>query len=481
MQNLKNYIGGELVPPSTHSYLPNFSPATGSIYSNTPDSNEEDVNAAIEAAACAYPPWSALSSEARARYLRHIADAIRSRKEEFARAESLDTGKPLVTASNVDIARSIHNFEFFSEAATQFSSESHAMGQTAINYTLRNSLGVVACIAPWNLPLYLLSWKIAPALAMGNTVVAKPSEITPMTAFLLSQVCIDVGLPPGVLNIVHGLGTKVGRPLVQASQVAAVSFTGSTKTGAEIASLTAPLFKKVSLEMGGKNPNIIFSDADFDAAIDGTLKSSFSNQGQICLCGSRVYVERSLYPKFRAALLEKVAQLRVGDPLESSVDQGAVVSEAHFQKVMSYIEIAKQEGGTVIAGGMKVKLQGRCENGWFIAPTIIEGLGPQSRVNQEEVFGPVITLAPFDREEEVLEWANSTRYGLAASLWTNNLTRAHRFAAQLRAGIVWVNTWMLRDLRTPFGGVKDSGVGREGGVEVLRFFTEPKNVCIQLN
>lgn len=480
MQNLKNYIGGELVPPSARTYLPNFSPATGSIYSNTPDSGEEDVTAAIEAASQAYPIWSALPAVGRSRYLRKIAEAICLRKEEFARAESVDTGKPLVTALEVDIERSIQNFEFFSEAATQFVSESHATDQTAINYTLRNSLGVVACIAPWNLPLYLLSWKIAPALAMGNTVVAKPSEITPMTAFLLSQVCIDVGLPAGVLNIVHGLGTKVGRPLVQSAQIAAVSFTGSTKTGAEIATLTAPYFKKVSLEMGGKNPNIVFADADFEAALEGTLRSSFSNQGQICLCGSRVYVERSLYPKFRAALLEKVAGLRLGDPLNDGVDQGAVVSEAHFQKILSYIALAQEEGGTVIAGGKSVKLQGRCEKGWFIAPTILEGLDSQCRVNQEEVFGPVITLAPFDSDEEVLEWANGTRYGLAASLWTNNLTRAHRFASRLRAGIVWVNTWMLRDLRTPFGGVKESGLGREGGVEVQRFFTEPKNVCIKL-
>jgi aminomuconate-semialdehyde/2-hydroxymuconate-6-semialdehyde dehydrogenase len=481
VQNLKNYIGGELVAPVTRAYLPNFSPATGSVYSHTPDSGEEDVSAALEAATHAYPAWSSLTLVERSRYLRKIAEAIHARRDEFARAESVDTGKPLTTALEVDIARSIQNFEFFSEAVTQFSSESHATDQIAINYTLRNSLGVVVCIAPWNLPLYLLSWKIAPALAMGNTVVAKPSEITPMTAFLLAQVCIEVGLPPGVLNIVHGLGAKVGRSLIQSSQVAAVSFTGSTKTGAEIASLAAPQFKKLSLEMGGKNPNIIFADANFEAALTGTVKSSFSNQGQICLCGSRVYVERALYPKFKAALLEKVAQLRVGDPLVQGVDQGAVVSEDHFQKVMSYIEMARQEGGTVIAGGNRVHLQGRCENGWFIAPTVIEGLDVNSRVNQEEIFGPVITLAPFDNEGEVLEWANSTRYGLAASLWTNNLTRAHQFASRLRAGIVWVNTWMLRDLRTPFGGVKDSGVGREGGVEVLRFFTEPKNICIKLN
>jgi len=478
MQNIKNYIGGELVPPRTRAYLPNFSPATGSPYSNTPDSEEVDATAAVDAAAKAFPKWSALPAAQRSQYLRKIAEAIRLRKDEFARAESVDTGKPLSTALEIDIARSIQNFEFFAEAATQFSSESHVTDQVAINYTLRSPLGVVVCIAPWNLPLYLLSWKIAPALAMGNTVVAKPSEITPMTAFLLSQVCIEVGLPPGVLNIVHGLGAKVGRPLVKSPQVTAVSFTGSTKTGAEIASLAAPLFKKLSLEMGGKNPNIVFADADFDAALAGTLKSSFSNQGQICLCGSRVYVERALYPKFRAALLEKVAQLQVGDPMILGIDQGAVVSEAHFEKILSYIQLARQEGGTIIAGGDRVQLQGRCENGWFIAPTIIEGLDAHCRTNQEEIFGPVITLAPFDSEEEVLEWANGTRYGLAASLWTNHLTRAHQFAARLRAGIVWVNTWMLRDLRTPFGGVKDSGVGREGGVEILRFFTEPKNVCI---
>jgi aminomuconate-semialdehyde/2-hydroxymuconate-6-semialdehyde dehydrogenase len=480
MQKVLNYIGGELVPPSAQKWLDKPEPATAEPYAHVPDSDETDVRRAVEAASRAFPAWAATPAADRSRLLRRVADAIRARLPEFALAESIDTGKPLSVASTVDIPRSILNFEFFADAATQFSSEAHATDSVALNYTLRSPLGVVGCISPWNLPLYLFTWKIAPALAMGNCVIGKPSEVTPMTAFLLSQVCRDVGLPPGVLNIVHGLGNKVGAPMSSHPEIKAISFTGSTRVGAEIARTAAPLFKKISLEMGGKNPNVIFADCDFDEALATTLRSSFSNQGQICLCGPRIFVQAPLYERFKAALVERTRALKVGDPLEAGTDQGALVSQQHFDKVMSYIELARKEGGKILTGGGRAKLEGRCRNGWFVEPTLVEGLGHECRTNQEEIFGPVATIAPFEKEEEVLAWANSTSYGLAASVWTKDLSRAHRFAARLHSGIVWINCWMLRDLRTPFGGVKDSGVGREGGHEVLRFFTEPKNVCVKL-
>jgi aminomuconate-semialdehyde/2-hydroxymuconate-6-semialdehyde dehydrogenase len=480
VQKVLNYIGGELVAPNAQKWLDKPEPATAELYAHVPDSDETDLSRAVESASHAFPAWSTTPAADRSRLLRRIADSIRSRASEFARAESIDTGKPLAVASTVDIPRSILNFEFFADAATQFSSEAHATDSVALNYTLRSPLGVVGCISPWNLPLYLFTWKIAPALAMGNCVVGKPSEVTPMTAFLLSQVCRDVGLPPGVLNIVHGQGPKVGSAMSRHPDIRAISFTGSTRVGAEIARTAAPLFKKLSLEMGGKNPNVIFADSDFDDALATTMRSSFANQGQICLCGPRIFVQAPLYERFKEALVARTRALKVGDPLEPGTEQGALVSQPHFDKVMSYIELARKEGGKLLTGGGRAKLEGRCRNGWFVEPTLVEGLGAQCRTNQEEIFGPVATLTPFEKEEEVLAWANSTNYGLAASVWTKDLSRAHRFAARLHSGIVWINTWMLRDLRTPFGGVKDSGVGREGGQEVLRFFTEPKNVCVKL-
>ncbi|WP_338870730.1 aldehyde dehydrogenase [Myxococcus stipitatus] len=480
MQKVLNYIGGELLPARGGTWLDKPEPATGKTYASVPDSDESDVQRAVEAASRAFPAWSATPAAERSRMLRRIADTIRQRLPDFARAESIDSGKPLTVASTVDIPRSILNFEFFADAVTQFSSEAHATDGVALNYTLRSPLGVVGCISPWNLPLYLLTWKLAPALAMGNCVVAKPSEVTPMTAYLLSQVCRDVGLPPGVLNIVHGLGPKVGAAMSQHPDIPAISFTGSTRVGAEIARVAAPSFKKLSLEMGGKNPNVIFEDCDFDEALATTVRSSFSNQGQICLCGPRIFVQRSLYARFKDALVERTKALKVGDPLEAGTEQGALVSQQHFDKVMSYIDLAKQEGGRILTGGKRASLSGRCAEGWFVEPTLIEGLDASCRTNQEEIFGPVATLIPFEHEDQVLAWANATKYGLAASVWTKDLSRAHRFAARLHSGIVWVNCWMLRDLRTPFGGVKDSGVGREGGWEALRFFTEPKNVCIKL-
>lgn len=477
---IKNYIDGGLVEPARKAYLSNWSPATGSVYGEVPDSDASDVNRAVEAARRAFPAWSALGAGARAKILRRLASSIESHGEELAKAESIDTGKPLELARSVDIPRSAANFEFFADAVTQFSTECHATDDTALNYTLRRPLGVVACISPWNLPLYLLSWKIAPALAMGNCVVAKPSEITPMTAYLLSRLCRSAGLPPGVLNIVHGKGPRAGAALVSHPNTAAVSFTGSTKTGAELARLTAPAFKKLSLEMGGKNPSIIFADCDFNSAASTVVRSAFTNQGQVCLSGSRILIERPIYDEFKAAIIERTRKLRLGDPLKSSTEQGAVASSAHLKKILSYIELAKKEGGRMLCGGRRAAVGGRCEKGWFVEPTLIEGLGPQCRANQEEIFGPVASLLPFEDEEEALAIANGTSYGLAAGVWTKDITRAHRFGARLEAGVIWINCWMLRDLRTPFGGMKSSGLGREGGLEALRFFSETRNVCVKI-
>ena len=480
MEKLKNYIGGELVEPISRTYLDNYDPARGEIYSQTPDSDEEDVDRAVECASAALASWARTSAQERSGVLRKIARIIDSRAEELARAESVDTGKPVTLAAQMDIPRSAANLDFFADAITQFSSESHSMGKTAINYTLRDPVGVVGCVSPWNLPLYLLTWKVAPALAAGNCVVAKPSEVTPMTAALFSKICIEAGLPPGVLNIVHGLGRKAGSAISANPTVRAVSFTGSTRTGAEIAKTAAESFKKVSLEMGGKNPALVFSDCDLEQAVQSILRSSFLNQGQVCLCTSRIFVQRPIYNNFKSALMEKLKGLKIGDPLDPATQQGAVVSREHFDKVRSCIALAENEGGKILTGGKPVRLEGRCEKGWFIEPTLVEGLSPQCQTNREEIFGPVATLIPFEDEAEVLGWANDTRYGLAATLWTRDLSRAHRLAGDLHAGVVWVNCWLLRDLRTPFGGMKDSGLGREGGIEALKFFTEPKNVCIQL-
>ncbi len=475
---LKNYINGELIEPLKKQYLENVDPSKGTVFSMIPDSDASDVQLAVAAAKDAEHDWANMHYEKRAQYIEAIAKGIERRLDEFAKAESLDNGKPLKLATRVDIPRAVSNFRFFATAIQQQSSESHYMEGIGINYTLRRPIGVVACISPWNLPLYLFSWKIAPALATGNCVIAKPSEVTPYTAYLLSEVCIEVGLPKGVLNIVHGLGQKVGDEISRNKDIKAISFTGGTATGKTIASIAAPMFKKLSLELGGKNPNIIFADCDFDEMIKTTVRSSFENQGQICLCGSRIFVERSIYDKFKNAFVEKVKALKIGDP-NTDVNIGAIVSKNHYEKILSYIEIAKQEGGTILTGGHAVKLEGECANGYFIAPTVIEGLAYDCRTNMEEIFGPVVTIMPFDTEEEVLKYANATEYGLAATIWTNNLTRAHRMAENVQSGIIWINTWLLRDLRTPFGGMKNSGVGREGGWEAVRFFTEAKNVCIK--
>jgi aminomuconate-semialdehyde/2-hydroxymuconate-6-semialdehyde dehydrogenase len=477
---IENYIDGRLVPPHSGKHLENFDPSTGSVYSHTPDSDKRDVQTAVEAARSAFPEWSNASAESRHDVLMRVSALIEEKLDELAAAESIDNGKPLSLAKAVDIPRAVSNFKFYATAAMHTANESHDMAGQAINYTLRQPLGVVGCISPWNLPLYLFSWKVAPALAAGCTVVAKPSEVTPMTAYLLSKICVDAGLPPGVLNIVHGLGPKVGSAIVGHREVKAISFTGGTKTGEEIARTAAPMFKKLSLELGGKNPNIIFADCNYEEMLTTTIRSSFSNQGEICLCGSRIFVERPMYERFKSDFVERVSKLKVGDPLESGTEVGAIVSKQHFDKIMSYIDLAQNEGGVILTGGKQSHFEGRCANGWFIEPTVIDRLSYDCRTNQEEIFGPVATIMPFDTEEEVLGYANSVRYGLSSTIWTENLSRAHRVAARIESGIVWVNCWLLRDLRTPFGGVKDSGVGREGGFEALRFFTEEKNVCIKL-
>jgi aminomuconate-semialdehyde/2-hydroxymuconate-6-semialdehyde dehydrogenase len=479
MIKIENYIGGEFVAPQSGQYIDNFEPATGEVYSYIPRSGETEVKAAVELAKKAFLTWSIMPKEKRSAIMMKVARGIEARMDEFVAAESKDNGKPLKLAAHVDIPRAVSNFEFFATGILHFASESHNMEGEGVNYTLRKPIGVVGCISPWNLPLYLFTWKIAPALAAGNCVIAKPSEVTPMTAYLLAQVCQEAGMPAGVLNIIHGFGHEVGDAMVRHEEIKAISFTGGTQTGKTIASIAAPMFKKLSLELGGKNPTIIFADCDFDEMISTTMRSSFANQGQICLCGSRIFVERSIYDKFKQAFVEKVKKAKVSFPQDPDAHLGAVVSKSHMEKVLSYVQLAKEEGGVVLAGGEQVVLDAPYSNGYYIAPTVIEGLAYDCRANQEEIFGPVVTITPFDTEEEVLMMANSTQYGLSATLWTSDLKRAHRLADQVQAGIVWVNAWLVRDLRTPFGGVKSSGVGREGGWEALRFFTEPKNVFIK--
>jgi len=480
MVTIENYIGGEMVQPASGAYLDNVEPATGAVYSQIPDSDDRDVNLAADAARAAFPKWSTTPPEARFEILMRLVSFIERDLEGLARAESIDNGKPLSLARVMDIPRAASNFRFYATAAMHTANESHETVGQAINYTLRQPLGVVGCISPWNLPLYLFTWKIAPAIASGCTVVAKPSEVTPMTAYLLSKLCIEAGLPAGVLNIVHGLGPKVGAAIVGHRDIKAISFTGGTKTGEEIARTAAPMFKKLSLELGGKNPNIIFADCNYDEMLETTVRSSFANQGQICLCGSRIFIERPIYERFKSDLVSRAMEMNIGDPLEDATNVGAVVSQPHMEKILSYIDLARTEGGTILCGGNRVELNGRCANGFFVQPTVIEGLSHDCRTNQEEIFGPVVSIMPFDTEDEVLRYANSVRYGLSATVWTENLSRAHRVAALLESGIVWVNCWLLRDLRTPFGGVKDSGLGREGGFEALKFFTEEKNVCVKI-
>jgi aminomuconate-semialdehyde/2-hydroxymuconate-6-semialdehyde dehydrogenase len=476
---LLNHINGRALAPAADRWLDVYEPATGEVHAHCPASDAADVDAAVAAARQAFPAWSALPASARSRWLEKLAAALESRLDEFAAAESRDGGKPLALARDVEIPRAISNLRFFAAAAQSFSSESH-QGEAGLNITLRQPLGVVGCISPWNLPLYLFTWKVAPALAAGNCVVAKPSEVTPVTAWMLGELAGEIGFPPGVFNIVQGRGGEAGQALVEHAGVKAISFTGSTGVGRAIARHCADTLKKASLELGGKNPTLLFADAPRVGLMDTVARSAFQNAGQICLCGSRILVEQRYYEEFRDAFVERARQLRVGDPLDPSTTIGPMVSKAHFDKVMGHIELARSEGGRVLTGGNAVQPPGRCEGGWFIAPTVIEGLGPHTRTNSEEIFGPVVTLQPFEDEEDALALANASTYGLSASIFTSDLRRAHRLAAGIDAGIVWVNTWLERDLRTPFGGMKQSGLGREGGQEAMRFFTEAKNVCINL-
>jgi aminomuconate-semialdehyde/2-hydroxymuconate-6-semialdehyde dehydrogenase len=479
MERLKNFIDGAFVAPIEGGYIDNYEPATGKVYSFIPNSTSSDVEMAVAAAERAFPIWAGMSNEERSAILIKLSEGIERRMDEFVLAESRDNGKPLALAAHVDIPRAVSNFHFFATAIVHYASESHQMTGVGVNYTLRKPLGIVGCISPWNLPLYLFSWKIAPALAAGNCVIAKPSEVTPYTAYLLGQVANEAGIPPGVLNILHGMGNAAGDAIVKHPKIKAISFTGGTQTGEYIARTAAPMFKKLSLELGGKNPNIIFDDCDFDEMLSTTLRSSFANQGQICLCGSRIFVQKGIYERFREAFVAKVDATVVSYPNDPSAKLGAMVSLPHLEKVLSYIDLSKEEGGTVLTGGTRVQLPEPYDQGYYMRPTVIEGLSFDCRTNQEEIFGPVVTLTPFENEEEVLMMANSTQYGLSATIWTSNLQRAHRMADKIDAGIVWINAWLVRDLRTPFGGVKSSGVGREGGWEALRFFTEPKNVFIK--
>lgn len=475
MQKIQNFINGKYVDPVKGRYIDNVEPGTGKVFAQVPNSTQEDLDMAIDAARVAFPLWSSMSLDKRSRILHKLADLIETNIDDLALMESRDNGKPLWLAKAVDIPRASTNFRFYASAIINFSTEAQVSEGFMVNYTRRAPIGIVGCISPWNLPLYLFSWKIAPALAMGNCVVAKPSELTPMTAFLLGKLANEAGMPEGVLNILHGEGKDIGQAIVEHKATKAISFTGGTATGKIVGATASQQFKKVSLELGGKNPNIIFADCDLDEAVKTSVKSSFTNQGEICLCGSRILIEDSIYDEFKRRFLEECAKLNVGDPMDPKSNLGALVSEGHLNKVDSYVKLAQEEGGVILLGGNRLE-----KEGFYYEPTVIEGLDEKCRTNLEEIFGPVVTLNKFQSEEEAIDVANSTRYGLSCTLWTSDLKRAHRVSHAVQSGIIWVNCWLLRDLRTPFGGMKDSGIGREGGNEALRFFSEPQNICIKL-
>ena len=473
-----HFINGEYVPSLSGKVKDNINPATEEVISQISQGGQEEVNEAVAAAKKALKgPWKKFTLDQRIAVIRKIGDIILERKDELARLESLDTGKPIWLSTAVDISRSAFNFQFFADYLRSVGTEAYETDDVAINYSVRRPVGVVGIISPWNLPLLLMTWKLAPALAAGNTVVIKPASLTPTTATIMGEICKEAGVPDGVVNIVNGSGSVVGTGLTEHKDVDAITFTGETSTGQTIMAAGAKTLKKLSYELGGKNPNIIFADADLDEVIDTTLKSSFINQGEVCLCGSRIYVERSAYDEFIEKFVARTKELVVGDPFDPKTKVGALVGKDHYERVLSYVELAKEEGGTILTGGKRPE---GLDKGYFLEPTIIVGLDRHCRVVNEEIFGPVVTVIPFDTEEEVLDQVNDTDYGLSASIWTNDIRRGHRMAKEVEAGIIWVNTWFLRDLRTPFGGMKSSGIGREGGIHSFEFYSELSNVCIKL-
>ncbi len=474
MEKLLNWINGVYCEPAAGKYLDNVYPGDGSVISKVANSNLEDLEDAILAGEKAFPNWKRKSLEERSAIMHKLADLIEENLEELAMMETKDTGKPITLSKTVDIPRAAANFRFFASAIISQKSETFVTDTRAINYTVRHPLGLVGCISPWNLPLYLFTWKIAPALAMGNCVIAKPSELTPTTAAFLGGLSKEAGMPDGVLNILQGEGASIGNALVSDRRIKAISFTGGTETGKKINLVASQQFKKVSLEMGGKNPVIVFDDCDFEDTVTNVVNSSFRNQGEICLCCPRILIQEGIYEEFKNALIEHTEKLKIGDPMDSTTEYGALISEGHKQKVLSFIGGAVKDGGNILYGGSSID-----QEGYFVEPTIMEGLGPDCTINQQEVFGPVVTLIPFKDEEEAIQIANSTSYGLACSIWTRDVKRANRVGLAVKSGIIWVNCWMLRDLRTPFGGMKSSGMGREGGEYALNFFTELQNICIK--
>ena len=479
MNDILNFIDGEFIIPHSGKYIDDINPATGEVIGRIASSESQDVQTAVDAASDSLKSWSSLSMENRVIWLNKIADALELNKELIAKTESQDTGKPISLARRVDANRSVSNFRFFAQFASDQTPMEFKMDD-AMNFVHRKPVGIVGLITPWNLPLYLLTWKIAPALVMGNTIVAKPSELTPLTANLFASILQDIDFPKGVFNIVHGLGPSAGQAILEHPEIKAISFTGGTQTGRIVARTAAPLFKKLSLELGGKNATIILDDADLEVAAKGAARAGFTNSGQVCLCGSRILVDSTVATKFTELLLEEVRSMRQGDPSDEDTDIGSVISMQHLEKVESYIELAKQEGGTILTGGKRPSFSNsEITHGAFLEPTVIGGLGIDSRTATEEIFGPVVTIHTFENQEQAIEMANSTEYGLAGSVWTTDLERGKQFSKQIETGIMWVNTWLHRDLRTPFGGVKNSGVGREGGRWSLSFFSEMTNICVK--
>ena len=479
MIEIKNYINGKLSNNSNLNHIEVYNPSIGKIYATCPNSDSKTLDSAIKSSKKAFPAWSKLSYSERAKFLFKISNLLEKNIDKFSKYESMDNGKPLTLSRNLDVPRAIENLRFFGSIISNNKSDAFYMENIGINYTIKQPLGIVGTISPWNLPLYLFTWKIAPALVTGNCVIAKPSEITPMTAYLFSKLCIEAELPKGVLNILHGMGSKIGLNIVKHDEIKAISFTGGTETGKIISAECSKSFKKLNLEMGGKNPVLIFDDCDYSKMINNIIKSSFLNQGQICLAGSRLYVHKNIYKKFKNDFVKEVKKIITGDPFHKLSDQGAIVSKEHQNKIDSYINIAIKEGCKVLQGGNKIKMKDHCENGWYFEPTIIENYDNNSKVNQDEIFGPVVTLNSFESDQEAVDLANNNDYGLASIIWTENINKAHRIADEIQSGIVWINCWLERDLRTPFGGMKKSGYGKEGGNHALDFFTREKNVCIK--